>query len=62
MHMTSVKIAMYVLEMHCAPLNFQFSLNLVDCFPGAYIIVTIVMKGIYVLHFLLPSYNKVTLS
>ena len=59
MHMTSVKIAMYVLEMHCAPLN---SLNLVDCFPGAYIIVTIVMKGIYVLHFLLPSYNKVTLS
>ena len=47
--MTSVKIAVSVLGMHCAPSNFQNSLNFVDCFPGAYIIVTIETKGIYVL-------------
>ena len=43
--------------MHCAPSNFQYSPNFVDCFPDAYIIVTIETKGIYVLN-LLPSYQE----
>ena len=47
--MTSVKIAVSVLGMHCAPSNFQYSLNFVACFPSAYIIVTIETKGIYLL-------------
>ena len=53
--MTSVKNAVQVLEIHCAPSNCQYSLNFVDCFPGAYIIVTIETKGIYVLNVLLLS-------
>ena len=40
----------------------SYSLNCVDCFPGACIFVSIETKGIHVLHCLLPSYNKVTLS
>ena len=53
--MTSVKHSVQDLEIHCAPSNCQYSLNFVDCFPGAYIIVTIETKGIYVLSFLLLS-------
>ena len=40
----------------------SYSLNFVDCFLGACIIVSIKTKGIHALHCLLPSYNKLTLS
>ena len=54
--MTAVKSAMLALGMpHCAASSFQYSLNFVDCFSGACIIVLIETKGIYVLNFLLPS-------
>ena len=56
MHMTSVKNAVSVLKMHCAASNFQYSLNFVDCFSGTCIILLIETKGIYVIHYSLPSF------
>ena len=47
-----------VLKMLCAVSNLQYSLNFLDCFSGACIIVSIETKDIYIIHCLLPSYNK----
>ena len=50
--------------MHSAASNILYSLDVVHCFSAACIIVDLLIetKCVYVIHCLLPSYNKVTLS